>query len=227
MSTSPILKQAFAALLLSRERETELTRRWSVDKDQQALDELTQSHLRLVASVAKKYRRFGLPHGDLLQEGAVGLMQAASRFDPERGVRFSTYAIWWVRAAIRTYVARNTSVVQRGSRMTGPGFASENRIDQSLDVPVVPGSDTSLQDVLVDEEPSPEDNAIAGNDKKIWSRWLSDALARLSEREQRIVRERHLGEKTATLKQLGVEFGISKERVRQIEKRAQIGRAHV
>ena len=129
-------------------------------------------------------------------------------------------AIWWVRAAIRTYVARNTSVVKRGSRLTGPGFVSENRIDQSLDVPVVPGSDAILQDLLVDEGPTPEDNAIVGNDAKVWSRWLSDALGRLSEREQRIVRERHLGEKTATLKELGVEFGISKERVRQIEKRA-------
>ena len=109
------IRQAMKAPLLSRELETDLARRWVDAQDQQALNELVQSHTRLVVSIATRYRGYGLPIADLLQEGSVGLMQAASRFDPERGVRFSTYAVWWIRAAIQDFILRNWSVVRVGT----------------------------------------------------------------------------------------------------------------
>ncbi|MCZ6720206.1 MAG: RNA polymerase factor sigma-32 [Proteobacteria bacterium] len=110
-----LIKELIRAPMLSREREFALARRWRDAKDEAALHELIRSYMRLAISLAAKYRNYGLPMGDLMQEGAIGLMQAASRFDPERGFRFSTYANWWVRSAMQDYVLRNWSIVRTGT----------------------------------------------------------------------------------------------------------------
>ena len=119
-STTPdadrrFLKRAMAADLLDRERELELARRWRDDEDEKALHELTTAYMRLVIAVAAKFRRYGLPFADLIQEGNIGLMKAAARFEPERDVRFSTYASWWIRSCIQDYVLRNWSIVRTGT----------------------------------------------------------------------------------------------------------------
>ncbi len=104
-----------AAPLLDSERELDLARRWRESQDQRALHELTTAYMRLVVAMAAKFRNYGLPMGDLIQEGNIGLMQAAARFEPEREVRFSTYAAWWIRSAIQDYVLRNWSIVRTGT----------------------------------------------------------------------------------------------------------------
>ena len=109
------IRAAMNAPLLEQDHELELARRWKEEQDEAALHELTQSYLRLVISVASRFRNHGLPFGDLVQEGNVGLMQAAARFEPERELRFSTYATWWIRAAIQDYVLRNWSIVRTGT----------------------------------------------------------------------------------------------------------------
>lgn len=109
------IKRSMAAPLLTREHEQELAMKWRHEDDQAALHELVTSYTRLVVGVASRFRNYGLPMGDLVQEGNVGLMQAASRFEPERGVRFSTYATWWIRAAIQDFILRNWSIVRTGT----------------------------------------------------------------------------------------------------------------
>ncbi|HRD28668.1 MAG TPA: sigma-70 family RNA polymerase sigma factor, partial [Caulobacter sp.] len=109
------MREAMRAPLLDVDREQALARRWRDEADDAALQELTGAYMRLVIAMAGKFRRYGLPMADLVQEGAVGLMQAADRFDPDRGVRFSTYAGWWVRAAMQDYVLRNWSIVRTGT----------------------------------------------------------------------------------------------------------------
>ncbi len=109
------MKQAMTVPLLDEQNEFELARRWKDKGDEQALHELTCAYMRLVISLATRFRNYGLPYGDLIQEGNVGLMQAAARFEPERGVRFSTYASWWIRAAIQDYILRNWSIVRTGT----------------------------------------------------------------------------------------------------------------
>ena len=109
------MRRAMTVPLLDKETEFELARRWREDGDEQALHRLTRAYMRLVISLATRFRNYGLPYGDLVQEGNVGLMQAAARFEPERGVRFSTYASWWIRAAIQDYILRNWSIVRTGT----------------------------------------------------------------------------------------------------------------
>ncbi|MAU20040.1 MAG: RNA polymerase factor sigma-32 [Martelella sp.] len=113
-----IASAAMAAPYLSREQETELATRWRVQDDSDARDDIAMAHLRLVVSMAGKFRGFGLPKADLVQEGYVGLLEAAARFDHQRGVRFSTYASWWVRASMQDYVLRNWSIVRGGTSST-------------------------------------------------------------------------------------------------------------
>ena len=103
---------------LEREEEHQLALRWRDDEDEKALSKLTASHMRLVISIASRFRHFGLPMGDLIQEGHVGLLEAAARFEPERQVRFSTYATWWIRASIQDYILRNWSIVRGGTSST-------------------------------------------------------------------------------------------------------------
>ena len=249
--------------LLEKEHELNLARRWRDDEDEAALHELVKSYTRLVVSVASRFRNYGLPMGDLIQEGNIGLMQAASRFDPERDVRFSTYATWWIRSCIQDYILRNWSIVRTGttaaqkslffnlrrlrskieSREEREGLTDSNReeIAEELNVKVkdveamegrMSGSDSSLnatistegedewQSMLPDDGPNPEDIALHVMDSNTRSAWLKNALGSLSDREQKIIKDRHLGHDVVTLEALGKELGVSKERVRQLEQRA-------
>lgn len=110
-----LISGAMSAAMLDADTEIALARRWRDEDDTEALHQLTNAYMRLAISMAAKYRRYGAPMGDLIQEGAVGLMKAAERFDPDRGVRFSTYAVWWIKASIQDYVMRNWSLVRTGS----------------------------------------------------------------------------------------------------------------
>jgi RNA polymerase sigma-32 factor len=255
------IKVAMRQPLLERSDEFALAERWRNDKDDKALHELINSYARLVISVAARFRNYGLPTGDLIQEGNVGLMQAAARFEPDREVRFSTYATWWIRSAMQDYVLRNWSIVRTGTTAaqkslffnlrrlrgqienSGESLTDENRqwiadqlkvgisdvtemeirfasADQSLNAPLRDASDDELQDFMPDSAPNPEDVVIGLRDTQTWSRWLAEAISDLSPREQQIIRQRRLGDEGVTLEYLGKEFGISKERVRQLEQRA-------
>jgi RNA polymerase sigma-32 factor len=257
------IKVAMRQPLLERSDEFALAERWRNDKDDKALHELINSYARLVISVAARFRNYGLPTGDLIQEGNVGLMQAASRFEPEREIRFSTYATWWIRSAMQDYVLRNWSIVRTGTTAaqkslffnlrrlraqienSGGALTDENRqwiadqlkvglsdvtemeirfagADQSLNAPLRDTSDDELQDFMPDSAPNPEDVVIGLRDTQTRSRWLAEAISDLTPREQQIIRQRRLGDEGVTLEFLGREFGISKERVRQLEQRAMI-----
>ncbi|MCB1538516.1 MAG: RNA polymerase factor sigma-32 [Alphaproteobacteria bacterium] len=258
-----MVRAAMAAPYLEREQEHDLAVRWKDKKDQDALHQITMAHMRLVISMAAKFRNFGLPMNDLIQEGHVGLLEAAARFDPDRGVRFSTYATWWIRASMQDYVLRNWSIVRGGTSSTqkslffnlrrlkakianDPGvqyldtegrakIANELGVsqqdvetmdmrlssgDQSLNLQVGEDGDTELQALMPSDAPNPEDVVIGMKDRESRSRWLNEALAELSDREQRIIRERHLSLEPVTLDELGKVLGVSKERVRQLESRA-------
>jgi RNA polymerase sigma-32 factor len=260
-----LMKAAATAPFLEREEEKTLAVAWREKGDQLALHKLTAAHMRLVIAIAAKFRHYGLPIADLVQEGHVGLLEAAARFAPERDVRFSTYATWWIRASIQDYVLRNWSIVRGGTSSTQkslffnlrrlrarlaqePGAFSTNDAYESIartlgvsraDVETMDsrlsGSDVSLNvqlgddessgsaqrmDFLVDDQPLPDEAVEQSLDTDRRARWLKDALAILSERELRIVRERRLTENLVTLETLGDKLGISKERVRQIESRA-------
>jgi len=257
-----LLRYAMRLPTLSAEEETGLTRAWSAERDEAALQKLVSAHLRMVISQATRYRSYGLALSDLVQEGTVGLMQAAERFDPERQVRFSTYAIWWIRAAIQDYVLRNWSVVRVGTthaekrlffnlrrlraKIAQSGVGTLNpeqavilarELNVSLDVienidsrlsardcsvnePFGESGDGEWQDMLADERATPEEQVTADLDSRTRSRWLAAAMNELPDREQIIIRKRHLAENGATLEDLSHELGVSKERVRQLEKRA-------
>ena len=259
-----LIRESMNAPLLSRQHELDLARRWRSEKDERALHELIQSYMRLVISTASRFKNYGLPLADLVQEGVVGLMQAAARFEPERDVRFSTYAAWWIRSAMQDFILRNWSVVRTGTTAAqkslffnlrrlraqmGVGADVEkttlyDRIGKavgvsSADVELMSarfsGPDISLNgpisgddpsesaergDFLVDERPLPDETVGEDIDSQRRHAMLNDALSQLSERELRIVRQRRLAEESATLEELGVQLGISKERVRQIESRA-------
>ena len=248
--------------LLDREHEVSLAKRWRDYDDDQAMHELVMAYARLVVSAASKYRHYGLSNGDLIQEGNIGLMQAAKRFDPNRGFRFSTYAAWWIRASIQDHILRNWSIVRTGTTAAhkslffklrrlraligeadGGALSEEGRqkiadsigvtvtdvvtmeqrlsgADMSLNSSVNTESENEAQDFLADERPSPEQVVIELHDKKVLSRWLSEALNELSARERLIILKRRLNEEGATLEQLGRILGVSKERVRQLEHRA-------
>ena len=256
------VRKAMKAPMLEAEHELNLARRWREQDDESALHELTTAYMRLVISMASKFRHYGLPLSDLVQEGNVGLMQAAARFDADRDVRFSTYASWWIRSAMQDYILRNWSIVRTGttaaqkslffnlrrlrakienassSHMSGDNRAKiakelgveiheveamEMRMsgsDQSLHSPIAESSEDSWIDFLEDERPSPEDVVVGMRDSQTRSAWLAEAIGELSDREQKIIRERRLTDEGATLEELGQKLGVSKERVRQLEHRA-------
>lgn len=255
------IQAAMRRPLLERSDEFALAERWRNDKDPKALHALINAYARLVISVAARFRNYGLPTGDLIQEGNVGLMQAAARFEPDRAVRFSTYATWWIRSAMQDYVLRNWSIVRTGTTAAqkalffnmrrlrgqiennGESLTDENRqwiadqlkvgvsdvtemeirfagADQSLNAPLRDTSDDQLQDFMADAAPNPEDVVIGLHDAQTRSRWLAEAINDLTPREQQIIRLRRLEDGGVTLEDLGREFGISKERVRQLEQRA-------
>lgn len=249
--------------ILEKDHEKDLAERWLNNRDEKALHELVRAHTRLVVSIASKFKHYGLPIGDLIQEGNIGLMQAADRFDTSRDVRFSTYASWWIRSTIQDYILRNWSIVRTGTTAAQKSLFfnlrklrrqienreeidemgekgreeiaeklgvtvrqvqdMESRLsggDQSLNAKINDDAETDWQGLLPDEGPNPEEIVTGIKDSQSRSRWLNDALKNLSDREQKIIQERHLTYETVTLEELGNELGISKERVRQLEQRA-------
>jgi len=248
--------------LLERDDELKLAQAWRDDGDEKALHQLVLAYSRLVISIASKFRHYGLPLGDLIQEGNIGIMQAASRFDPDREVRFSTYSVWWIRASIQDYVLRNWSIVRTGTTSAhkslffklrrlrarigeaeGGVLTDEGRqqiadtigvtlgdvthmeqrlsgADSSLNAPLGDQNEHAAQDFLVDDRPTPEQSVATSRDVATLSAWLAEALEDLSPREKLIIMRRRLEEDGATLDELGRDFGVSKERVRQLEARA-------
>ena len=248
--------------LLSKEDEVDFIKKWQLHKNENAINKLVSSHLRLVISLANKFKNYGLPINELVQEGNIGLMQAVDKFDLSRDVRFSTYASWWIKAAMQTFILKNWSIVRIGTTaaqkslffklktiMTkiekdnntsfndyhqkklaediGVKFKDiedmKGRLassDQSLNATFSENSELEVQDLLVDERASPEQNAILTKDTKTISNLINEALNKLPEREKKIIGARQLSENTVTLQELGKDLGISKERVRQLENRA-------
>ncbi len=261
-SLSSYLREIRKFPMLEADQEFELAKRWRDGGDVDAAHQLVTSHLRLVAKIAIGYRGYGLPLAELISEGNVGLMQAVKRFDPDRGFRLATYAMWWIRAAIQEYILHSWSLVKIGttaaqkklffnlrklkrqlqaiedgdlpqetvteiaSRLDVPeqDVVSMNRRlaggDQSLNAPLQPGGDGEWMDWLVDDQQNQEE--FLGESEELESRreLLSEAMEDLNARERHILVERRLSDDPKTLEDLSKEYGISRERVRQIEVRA-------
>ena len=258
------ISKTMKAPLLDREEEVKLGNELRDNADEKAFDKLVSSHLRLVVKMAAGFKGYGLPVSDLIQEGTLGLMDAAKKFDPEKGVRFSTYARWWILASIQDYVMRNSSIVKLGttpaqkslffnlrrlrakisSNLVGP-MSDENRVEISkiLGVPktsvermeaLLTGYDASLnttigydesdgselQEFLEDDRPNPEENMAYQSHQVSRNNAIAKAMAELDERERQIIKHRFLEENKPTLEEIGHDFGVSKERIRQIESRA-------
>ena len=245
--------------ILDPQEEYILSRRWREYEDLDAAHRLVTSHLRLVMKIAVGYRHYGLPFADLLSEGTVGLMHAVKKFEPERGVRLATYAMWWIRASITEFIIASWSLVKTGTvaaqkklffrlawlkaRMAiygdgdiAPEQASaiaaqlhvtteevvvmNNRLntpDASLNLKVTGDSNLECQDLLIDESPNQETQLAEQEEKHLRRRLLRHALARLSPRERYIIQARQLATPPRTLEELGRYYGISRERVRQVE----------
>jgi len=250
--------------LLEPEEEFMLAKRWRETGDADSAHRLVTAHLRLVAKIAMGYRGYGLPLSELVSEGNVGMMQAVKRFDPDRGFRLSTYAMWWIRAAIQEYILHSWSLVKMGTtaaqkklffnlrRMkaqmrqldegdlppeavekiaTQLGVPEQDVVqmnrrlaapDNSLNAPVRNDGDgdSEWQDWLVDETDNQEVRLAEDEEGKRRQALLDKALITLNERERDILTERRLKDEPATLEDLSQKFGISRERVRQIEVRA-------
>ncbi len=248
--------------MLQPEEEYMLAKRWREHGDRDAAHKLVTSHLRLVAKIAMGYRGYGLPLAELISEGNVGMMQAVKRFDPERGFRLATYAMWWIRAAIQEYVLHSWSLVKMGTTAaqkklffnlrkikgqlqaieegdlspenvhkiaTELGVPEEDVVnmnrrlaapDNSLNAPLRAESEGEWQDWLVDESPDQEDRLGERQELGLRRDLLRGAMKLLTGRERDILVERRLQDEPATLEDLSVKYGISRERVRQIEVRA-------
>jgi len=248
--------------MLEPQEEFMLAKRWREHGDRDAAHRLVTSHLRLVAKIAMGYRGYGLPISEVISEGNVGLMQAVKRFEPEKGFRLATYAMWWIKAAIQEYILRSWSLVKMGTTANQKklffnlrkakskisaleegdmrpdqvkliakrlGVGEQDVIDMnrrlggdaSLNTPIREDGDSGeWQDWLVSDAPSQErvlaENEELDNRRKA----LGEALSVLNDRERRIFEARRLSEDPITLEQLAEEFGVSRERVRQIEVRA-------
>ncbi len=258
------IRQSMNTPMLSKEREQELAHAWKDNDDEKALHEMINAYGRLVISAATKFRHYGLPLNDLIQEGNIGLLEAAKRFEPSREFRFSTYATWWIKSCMQDYVLRNWSIVRTGTtaaqkslffnlrrlrakiegdqEFEGLNDNGRQKIANDLGVKIheveqmeqrLNGGDNSLnvtvsdengadewQSMLADDRPNPEEIVIGMKDAQTRSHWLNTALSTLNDREQKIIRDRHMQYDTVTLEDLGVQLGISKERVRQLEQRA-------
>ena len=248
--------------MLEPQQEYMLAKSWREHDDRDAAHQLVTSHLRLVARIAMGYRGYGLPIGEVISEGNVGLMQAVKRFDPDKGFRLATYAMWWIRAAIQEYILRSWSLVKMGTTaaqkklffnlrkikgqmkaleegdlrpdqvkriatqlgVTDEDVISMNRRlagDSSLNAPVRNDAESGeWQDWLVDDTMDQE-TALAESEERDQRRgMLNDALKGLNARERRVFEARRLAEEPLTLEELSAEFGVSRERIRQIEVRA-------
>ena len=248
--------------MLEPGEEYMLAKRWREHGDREAAHRLVTSHLRLVAKIAMGYRGYGLPIGEVVSEGNVGLMQAIKRFDPDKGFRLATYAMWWIRAAIQEYILRSWSLVKMGTTAnqkklffnlrkakgrisaleegdlrpdqvqqiaTRLGVTEQDVVDMnrrlsgdvSLNAPLrEEGEGGEWQDWLVDDSASQESVLAAQQEGQNRLAALRDALGVLNPRERRILEARRLADDPITLEELSTEFGVSRERVRQIEVRA-------
>lgn len=249
--------------MLSKDEEFMLAQRWKEHQDPEAAHKMVTSHLRLVAKIAMGYRGYGLPIGEVISEGNVGLMQAVKKFEPDKGFRLATYAMWWIRASIQEYILRSWSLVKMGTtaaqkklffnlrkaksqiaafqegdlrpdqvsaiatklgvldsevismnrRLSGP--------DASLNAPLRADGESEWQDWLADEEQVSQETMVAENEEKsLRMSLLEEAMVELTDRERHILTERRLKDEPTTLEELAAQYGVSRERVRQIEVRA-------
>jgi len=256
------LRDIRAFPVLTPEEEFMLAKRWQEHEDVDAAHRLVTSHLRLVAKMAMGFRHYGLPMADLVSEGNLGLMRAVKKFDPDRGFRLATYAMWWIKAALHEHVLSSWSMVRMGtlaahkklffnlrrvkaklsilesrdlSQEEVKAIAVELEVpeaevrlmsqriggrDSSLNTPV--GEDMSLerQDLLVDDSPDQETRLAEHEERQQGNRWLTEGLKLLDDRERDILTHRRLRDEPLTLEELGGRYGISRERVRQLENRA-------
>ena len=248
--------------MLEPQEEYMLAKSWREHGDRDAAHRLVTSHLRLVARIAMGYRGYGLPIGEVVSEGNVGLMQAVKRFDPDKGFRLATYAMWWIRAAIQEYILRSWSLVKMGTTAaqkklffnlrkikgqlkaldegdlrpdqvkriaTQLGVTEEDVVsmnwrlagDSSLNAPVRNDSESGeWQDWLVDDTMDQETALAESEEAERRRGMLNTALKSLNDRERRVFEARRLAEDPLTLEELSTEFGVSRERIRQIEVRA-------
>jgi RNA polymerase sigma-32 factor len=247
--------------MLEPHEEYMLAKQWREHGDREAAHKLVTSHLRLVAKIAMGYRGYGLPIGEVVSEGNVGLMQAVKRFEPEKGFRLATYAMWWIRAAIQEYILRSWSLVKMGTTanqkklffnlrkakgrisaleegdlrpdqvkqiatklgVTEQDVVEMNRRlggDASLNAPLREEGEGEWQDWLVDTGASQEEVLAEQEEGQNRLAALRNALSVLNPRERRIFEARRLSDDPITLEDLSTEFGVSRERVRQIEVRA-------
>ena len=249
--------------MLPKDEEFMLAQRWKEHQDSDAAHKMVTSHLRLVAKIAMGYRGYGLPIGEVISEGNVGLMQAVKKFEPDKGFRLATYAMWWIRASIQEYILRSWSLVKMGTtaaqkklffnlrkaksqieafqdgdlrpdqvsaiatklgvldsevismnrRLSGP--------DASLNAPLRSDSESEWQDWLADDDQVSQETVVAENEEKsLRMGLLQEAMVELTDRERHILTERRLKDDPTTLEELATQYGVSRERVRQIEVRA-------
>jgi RNA polymerase sigma-32 factor len=262
LNLSRYLNRVHKIPMLTPDEEKQLALSWKESGDQSAADRLVTSHLRLVARIGMGYRGYGLPIGEILSEGNLGMIKAVKRFDPDRGFRLATYAMWWIRASMQEYILRSWSIVKMGTtaaqkklffnlrKLKGQLQAIDDgdllpehvtiiadrlsvskeevssmngRLashDHSLNVPLRDDGFDEWQDFLVDETESQETTLAATEELTVRRRLLMEAMGLLSDRERHIVTERRLFDKPSTLQQLSQVYGISRERVRQIEANA-------
>jgi RNA polymerase sigma-32 factor len=249
--------------MLNADEEYMLAKRWSEYGDYDAAHTLVTSHLRLVAKIASGYRGYGLPIAELIAEGNIGLMQAVKKFEPEKGFRLSTYAMWWIRASIQEFVLRSWSLVKMGSSAAQKRLffnlkkmrkrlktiddgksltpdeirtiAHELNVgeqdvidmdqrmgahDKHLNARVGVDGENEWMDMLADPSESHEDILADDQEQRLKKKLMMQALASLNEREREIIIARRINEEELTLEELSKRFGISRERVRQIESRA-------
>ena len=248
--------------LLEPEQEYMLAKRWKEHEDPGAARQLVTSHLRLVAKIAMGYRGYGLPLSEIVSEGNVGLMQAVKRFEPDKGFRLATYAMWWIRAAIQEFILRSWSLVKMGTTANQKKLffnlrKAKNRISAIEEGDLTPEhtKEIARQLAVPEEEVTSMNRRLSGGDTSLnapmradgeseWQDWLADdtmdqetrlaeaeemgerhnllagAMGELSERERDIIEARRLRDDPATLEELSQKYGVSRERVRQIEVRA-------
>jgi RNA polymerase sigma-32 factor len=249
--------------MLAKDEEFMLAKRWQEHEDPDAAHRMVTSHLRLVAKIAMGYRGYGLPIGEVISEGNVGLMQAVKKFDPDKGFRLATYAMWWIRASIQEYILRSWSLVKMGTTAaqkklffnlrkakseiealqegdlrpdqvsqiaTKLGVLDEEVVsmnrrlaggDASFNAPLRSDGDSEWQDWLVDDKTPSQETVIADSQEmSLRMSLLETAMTELTDRERHILTERRLKDDPTTLEDLASHYGVSRERVRQIEVRA-------
>ena len=249
--------------MLAKDQEFMLAKSWQEHEDTEAAHQLVTSHLRLVAKIAMGYRGYGLPIGEVISEGNVGLMQAVKKFDPDRGFRLATYAMWWIRASIQEYILRSWSLVKMGTTaaqkklffnlrkaksqiealqegdlrpdqvsliatklgvLDAEVISMNRRLaggDASLNSPMRADSESEWQDWLVDDQTPSQETVVAdAQESRQRMGLLQEAMVELTDRERHILTERRLKDEPTTLEELAGQYGVSRERVRQIEVRA-------